>query len=119
MDVSAVVKLKSARLLSTIRVVTRRNSSEVKKRAFRYGYATPMRCDSLDSGESLQGIRHLSLWLCHSDARQVYDLPTARPPFHRVCDPAAVIDRPDLERLFRQVEDLPRTRKPKPCSLAC
>jgi hypothetical protein len=58
----------------------------------------------------------LPQWLCHSDARQVFDLPTARALFHRVYDPAAVIDRTDLERPFRQVIDLPRIRVAKPSS---
>jgi hypothetical protein len=36
---------------------------------------------SLQSRETLAG-----LWLCHADARQVYDLPTSAPIFLRVFD---------------------------------
>jgi hypothetical protein len=47
------------------------------------------------------------LWLCHSDARQVSDLPTPQPLFHGLRPFYAVVDR-QIEMAFRQVRDLPR-----------
>jgi len=59
-------------------------------------------------------VRLLRLWLCHSDARQVSDLPSIGLLFfERVSDPLAVIDRRNLEEAFRQVRDLPRISVPE------
>jgi len=54
----------------------------------------------------------LTLWLCHADARQVFDLPKALNKFAglwpRVGDPRSGLGR------WRQVKDLPRIGVAKP-----
>src|SRR5258706_4424368 len=56
----------------------------------------------------------LRQWLCHSDARQVCDLPAANLLFHSGLRPATVRDRSDQWATFRQVRDLPRIRVAEP-----